>query len=1032
MKRFLGLILLVSMYFAYVMPVSASSYGGMKVLDSGGVNQASVSSGGALKVDGSAATQPVSGSVSVLNFPGVQAVSQNGTWVLKLVDSAGVNVATVSPTGALKIDGSAVTQPVSGTFFQVTQPVSGTFWQATQPVSGTFWQATQPVSGSVSVSNFPASQVISDGGGSITVDGSLSFSPSGTQDVNLVTALTGHGTASGAIRVELPTDGTGQVSVGNFPATQAISAAALPLPAGAATSAKQPALGTAGSAAIDVLSVQGIASMTPLLVNGSGSTQPISGSVSAIQSGTWNIGTLTTITNPVTVTGTVTATPSGTQDQNLTEIAGASVQTGHGLASAALRVELPTDGTGLVQAAQSGTWNITNISGTVSLPTGAATAAKQPALGTAGTASNDVISVQGHAGMTALVVDGSGVTQPVSGTFWQLTQPVSGTFWQATQPVSGTFYQATQPVSGTFYQATQPVSVAATLTVDGSGVTQPVSGTFWQVTQPISAAALPLPTGAATLAKQPALGTAGTASADVISVQGIAAMTPLKVDGSGVTQPVSGTFWQVTQPVSLSGNQAVNLAQVAGATTATGNGTASGAIRVSVASDSTGILALTTGSAQIGHLEANQSSNVAQINGVTPLMGNGASGTGALRVSIANDSTGILALTTSTAQIGHLEANQSSNVAQINGVTPLMGNGASGTGALRVSIANDSTGILALTTSTAQIGHLEANQSSNVAQINGVTPLMGNGASGTGALRVSIANDSTGILALTTSTAQIGHLEANQSSNIAQINGVAPTMGNGAAGTGVQRMTLASDSTGNLATIGTSVTPGTSAAHLGKAEDAGHVTGDTGVMSLCVRNDANATIAGTDLDYSPQAVDAAGHTKIVNEPPLKATYVASTGFYTPPSTPTDCVVVTGSASKTIKILRIELSSIQTATGMNNWFLIKRSAADTTGTATNETLVPLDSSNAASGAGTVKHYTANPGALGAAVGNVLARKICSPVITGLAEGSSVIFDEKMYGQPIVLRGVAEQLALNFGGAAVPAGFSMSVTVWYSEE
>lgn len=65
---------------------------------------------------------------------------------------------------------------------------------------------------------------------------------------------------------------------------------------------------------------------------------------------------------------------------------------------------------------QSGTWNITNISGTVSLPTGAATSAKQPALGTAGTASSDVLTVQGIASMTALKVDGSAVTQPVSGT----------------------------------------------------------------------------------------------------------------------------------------------------------------------------------------------------------------------------------------------------------------------------------------------------------------------------------------------------------------------------------------------------------------------------------------------------------------------------------------------------------------------------------------------------------------------------------------------------------------------------------------
>lgn len=70
--------------------------------------------------------------------------------------------------------------------------------------------------------------------------------------------------------------------------------------------------------------------------------------------------------------------------------------------------------------------------------------------------------------------------------------------------------------------------------------TTAVTGTFFQSTQPVSAASLPLPSGASTSAKQPALGTAGTPSADVITVQGAASMTALKVDGSAVTQPVSG------------------------------------------------------------------------------------------------------------------------------------------------------------------------------------------------------------------------------------------------------------------------------------------------------------------------------------------------------------------------------------------------------------------------------------------------------------------------------------------------------------
>lgn len=105
-------------------------------------------------------------------------------------------------------------------------------------------------------------------------------------------------------------------------------------------------------------------------------------------------------------------------------------------------------------------FNINNISGTISLPTGAATSALQTtgntslstiatnttqlaqgsttsgelgtlimgavttAAPTYTTAKTDPLSLNTSGGLR---VDGSGVTQPVSGTFWQTTQPVSGT-----------------------------------------------------------------------------------------------------------------------------------------------------------------------------------------------------------------------------------------------------------------------------------------------------------------------------------------------------------------------------------------------------------------------------------------------------------------------------------------------------------------------------------------------------------------------------------------------------------------------------
>jgi hypothetical protein len=85
---------------------------------------------------------------------------------------------------------------------------------------------------------------------------------------------------------------------------------------------------------------------------------------------------------------------------------------------------------------------------------------------------------------------------------------------------------------------------------DGSGTTLNSTSNALHVNVqnasiPVTAASLPLPTGAATAAKQPALGTAGTASADVLTIQGVTNMTPVTVqaqtedahEGSPATNP---------------------------------------------------------------------------------------------------------------------------------------------------------------------------------------------------------------------------------------------------------------------------------------------------------------------------------------------------------------------------------------------------------------------------------------------------------------------------------------------------------------
>lgn len=80
----------------------------------------------------------------------------------------------------------------------------------------------------------------------------------------------------------------------------------------------------------------------------------------------------------------------------------------------------------------------------------------------------------------------------------------------------------------------------------------------------------------------------------------------LKVDGSAVTQPVNGT---VTANAGT-GTFGVNNSQIGGVSISTGNGTSgTGVQRVTIASDSTGQIALATGANTIGAIGINAGTN---------------------------------------------------------------------------------------------------------------------------------------------------------------------------------------------------------------------------------------------------------------------------------------------------------------------------------------------------------------------------------------------------------------------------------------
>lgn len=424
---------------------------------------------------------------------------------------------------------------------------------------------------------------------------------------------------------------TGTIPVFNNAGTITAVSAANPLPvsatistAGLATSANQTnnsqktqlvdASGNAVTVTGNKLDVNATASLA-------GTTLPISGATTgvgvAIVDGSGNqitsFGGGTQYADGVargTATGTIAMVDDGTliqsakgdtdgtQQVNTTKIVGTAIDVNSGNKSAGTqRIVLATDQpqltnplkvdgsavtqpvslvsttiTGTVAATQSGTWNITNISGTISLPTGAATAAKQPAIGTAGSSSVDVLTVQGRASMTPLLIDGSSTTQPVSNT---------GTF-----AVQATLAAETTKVIGTVNQGTSPwVTSNATTSIVGNGAAATaqrvtlandstgIIGTVGAVTAITNA----LPTGTNSLGKISDITTSivpGTAATnlgkaeDAAHASGDTGVFALAVRNDGAATAFSGTNGDYT-PIGVDAAGTVSVAQKSGTATLT-------------------------------------------------------------------------------------------------------------------------------------------------------------------------------------------------------------------------------------------------------------------------------------------------------------------------------------------------------------------------------------------------------------------------------------------------------------------------------
>lgn len=179
------------------------------------------------------------------------------------------------------------------------------------------------------------------------------------------------------------------------------------------------------------------------------------------------------------------------------------------------------------------------------------------------------------------------------------------------------------------------------------------AGVFWQATQPVSVASLPLPAGAATDGTDITTPTAMPAGG--VGMRGWLSAIWTKLNGS---LAVTGAFFQATQPVSLATNTpdvTDRAARLLGQVTNAGTFAVQAAATLSA--ETTKVIG-TINIAAAQTLAATQSAiwtvqpgntanstpwliNAAQIGGVAPLMGNGVTGTGSQRLTLASDNSAL-------------------------------------------------------------------------------------------------------------------------------------------------------------------------------------------------------------------------------------------------------------------------------------------------------------------------------------------------------------------------------------------------------
>ena len=167
--------------------------------------------------------------------------------------------------------------------------------------------------------------------------------------------------------------------------------------------------------------------------------------------------------------------------------------------------------------------------------------------------------------------------------------------------------------------------------------------------------------------------------------------------------------------------------------------------------------------------------------------------------------------------------------------------------------------------------------------------------------------------------------------------------------------------------------------------------------------------------------------------PTAPTYAATGIAIVSASSATDVACLTGSATKVVRLQYVKVSGTAGTLVNVPITLRKNASADTGGTAATSTALPVpypvDSANAAASA-TTTAYTANP-TINDTTPGLIDSSVAVFTATGtLAGNTGVTFDYRgrLYSQAPILRGVAQQICVNFNATTVSSGVTSITFNW----